>query len=259
MEILANEVALDNRPVTTKIYEREEDLAGVPLRKHTEGLEAPIRVVTIENSDSCTCCAPHVKTTGEIGLIKITQRTAWKGGTRITFLCGERALKYTEEQQRLVRALCLKFSTGSETLFATVEKIGAELEKEKKLNRAMADRLQEYYKEELQKKAVAVKSISLITEVAETDSRQLRPLALSTLTEKAVTLLFARDGEKTGYVLVSKGIKENMGEWLQAVNAATGGKGGGRGDMAQGSCAGAVSPETVAQLKNYLILRLKNI
>lgn len=58
IEQLANRVARENRAVTAVIYKTEEELEGLPLRKHTEGLTAPIRVVTIEGADSCTCCAP---------------------------------------------------------------------------------------------------------------------------------------------------------------------------------------------------------
>ena len=85
MEDMANGLVRRNLPVTATIYDSEEDLAGVPLRKHAEGLIAPIRVVSIEDADSCTCCAPHVHSTGEIGAIKIVSAVAYKGGMRMTF------------------------------------------------------------------------------------------------------------------------------------------------------------------------------
>ena len=91
IENLANRLAAENAAVTATIYESEEDLKGIPLRKHAEGLTAPIRIVTIEGSDACTCCAPHVKRTGEIGQLKIIEAIPYKGGTRCTFLCGMRA------------------------------------------------------------------------------------------------------------------------------------------------------------------------
>ena len=78
METMANNLVRKNLPVRAKIYASEDDLVGVPLRKHTEGLTAPIRVVTIEGADSCTCCAPHVHFTGEIGVSPSGSRPLWR-------------------------------------------------------------------------------------------------------------------------------------------------------------------------------------
>ena len=259
MEAMANAVVMDNRPVTAKIYETEAELEGVKLRKHTEGLEAPIRVVTVENADSCTCCAPHVKFTGEIGLIKIIQFASYKGGTRVTFLCGGRALSYVNRQSETVKLLANRFSTAAEKLPEIMEKQCAELEDLKKKNKSLSADLELYLTAELKQKAEQIKGIALLAETVKTDVKRLRPLAQSTLTEKSITLLLAENGGQTGYVLVSRGLKEDMGAWLQAVNAATGGKGGGRGDMAQGSCAGAVSPETLEQLRQYMRSRCRDI
>lgn len=259
MEDIANAVVMDNRPVTARIYKTEEELEGVKLRKHTEGLEAPIRVVTVENSDSCTCCAPHVKNTGEIGLIKITQFASYKGGTRVTFLCGERALKYVQKEQDILKELAGRFSTATDKLPEVIEKQCAELEEEKKRSRQLSVDLEGYLTAELKAKAEKSGSISLLVERVKADPKRLRPLAQSTLTGKSITLLFAQNGESVGYVLVCSGLKENMGEWIPAINAALNGKGGGRGDMAQGSAQTTLSEETFAQLKSYMRARTAGI
>lgn len=255
MEDMANAVVMDNRPVTAKIYETEEELEGVKLRKHTEGLEAPIRVVTIENSDSCTCCAPHVNFTGEIGLIKVTQFASYKGGTRVTFLCGERALKFMQREQDILKGIAGRFSTAAEKLPEVINKQCEDLEEEKKRNKQLSAELELYLTAELKQKAENVKGVSLLVERVKTDPKHLRPLAQSTLGAKSVTLLFAENGGSVGYVLVCSGLKDNMGEWLPAVNTALNGKGGGRGDMAQGSAPGTLSEETLEQLKNYMKAR----
>ena len=260
MEDLANAVVMDNRPVSAKIYETEAELEGVPLRKHTEGLEAPIRVVTVENADSCTCCAPHVKFTGEIGLIKITQFASYKGGTRVTFLCGGRALSYVQREQDIIKALAGRFSTAGEKLPEVIEKQCQELDEEKKRNKQLSADLEQYLTAELKAKAEPVRNVSLLVERVKTDAKRLRPLAQSTLQNKSITLLFAENNGSVGYVLVCSGLKENMGEWLQAVNAALNGKGGGRGDMAQGSAPGeALSEETLDQLRRYMRARCSSL
>lgn len=261
MESLANIIVRDNKPVTAKIYEKVEDLDNIQLRKQTEGLTAPIRVVSIEGSDSCTCCAPHVKYTGEIGLIKIIQAVAYKGGMRITFLCGERAYNYADKMQKIVDSLSRRFSTGYDKVEESVEKVLSELDAVKKQNKALSARLEGYVAAELRQEAEDVKGKRLLVKVVEdTEPKRLRPLCQSTLNGKSLTLLLCPKGEQLNYILMCKDIKLDMGEVLQAVNAILNGKGGGRGDMAQGS---AKRPEGLdeicGQLKFYLTQRLKGI
>lgn len=51
-----------------------------------------LRLVKIEEIDLCACCAPHVKNTGEIGIIKILACYRHRGGTRLIMVCGKSAL-----------------------------------------------------------------------------------------------------------------------------------------------------------------------
>lgn len=258
METMANGLVRRNLPVTAAIYESEEALKGVPLRKHTEGLTAPIRVVSIEGADSCTCCAPHVHFTGEIGVIKIVSAVAYKGGTRMTFLCGGRALGLFQRLQGTVDAIARKFSTAGEEALSAVEKQEAELKEAKKEKAALTARLEEYLTAELRAQAEDVKGKKLLVRLTDADPKRLRPLALSTLPERGLTLLLTEKNGQVTYVLCANGLKLDMGELIIAVNLALGGKGGGRGTLAQGS---APTPsglsETVEQLSSYLRNRLK--
>lgn len=257
METMANDLVRKNLPVTAAIYETEDDLQGVPLRKHAEGLIAPIRVVSIEGADSCTCCAPHVRFTGEVGVAKIVSAVAYKGGMRMTFLCGGRALKQFQKLQMTVDAIARKFSTAGEEALSAVEKQEAELKEIKKEKAALTARLEEYLTAELKAQAEDVKGMKLLVRLTETDPKRLRPLALATLPEKGLTLLLTEKNGQLTYVLCANGLKLDMGELIPAVNLALGGKGGGRGTLAQGSAPAPTGlPETVEQLKTYLKQRL---
>ena len=259
MEDMANGLVRRNLPVTAAIYESEEALQGVPLRKHAEGLVAPIRVVSIRDADSCTCCAPHVRYTGEIGVIKIVSAVAYKGGMRMTFLCGGRALKHFQRLQTTVDAIARKFSTAGDEVLSAVEKQEAELKAIKKEKADLTGRLEEYLTAELKAQAEDVKGKKLLVRLTDTDPKRLRPLALATLPEKGLTLLLTDKLGQLSYVLCANGLKLDMGELIPAVNLALGGRGGGRGTLAQGS---APTPtglfETVEQLKTYLKQRLAN-
>ena len=259
MEDMANGLVRRNLPVTAAIYDSEEDLKDVPLRKHAEGLTAPIRVVTIEGADACTCCAPHVRFTGEIGVIKIVAAAAYKGGMRMTFLCGGRALQQFQRLQITVDAIARRFSTAADEALSAVEKQEAELKAVKKEKAALTARLEEYLTAELKGRAEDVKGKKLLVALADTDPKRLRPLALSTLPERGLTLLLTEAGGQVTYVLCANGLKLDMGEVIPAVNLALGGKGGGRGTLAQGSApTPAGLGETVEQLKAYLMQRVRN-
>ena len=259
MEDMANGLVRRNLPVTATIYDSEEDLAGVPLRKHAEGLIAPIRVVSIEDADSCTCCAPHVHSTGEIGAIKIVSAVAYKGGMRMTFLCGGRAMKQFQKLQTAVDAIARKFSTAGDEVLSAVEKQEAELKAVKKEKADLTARLEGYLTAELKAQAEDVKGKKLLVRLTDTDPKRLRPLALATLPEKGLTLLLTERNGQLSYVLCANGLKLDMGELIPAVNLALGGRGGGRGTLAQGSAPTPSGlPETVEQLRTYLKQRLAN-
>ncbi|MBQ5992158.1 MAG: hypothetical protein IJL62_06400 [Clostridia bacterium] len=253
IENLANRLAAENAAVTATIYETEEALKGIPLRKHAEGLTVPIRIVTIEGSDACTCCAPHVKRTGEIGQLKIVEAIPYKGGTRCTFLCGMRALSHAQTMQDAVTAIALRFSTSRDQAEAAVQKQADELSETKKALRQAYAALDEYLAKSLKAEAEDVNGVKLIVKMLESvDAKRLRAIAGATMTDRALSVLFSDTGDRVSYLLASNGIKADTGVLIAAVNAAFAGNGGGRGTLAQGSAkktAGAA--ETVEVLRTY--------
>ena len=253
IERLANRLAAENAKVTATIYETENDLKGIPLRKHAEGLTAPIRIVTIEGSDACTCCAPHVRRTGEIGQLKIVEAIPYKGGTRCTFLCGMRALAHAQAMQDAVTSIALRFSTARDQAEAAVEKQSEELSSTKRELRQAYAALDEYLVKELCAEAEDVKDTKLIVRILEhVDAKRLRAIAGGTMGTRSLTALFSDTGDRLSYILASNGIKEDMGVLIGAVNAAFSGNGGGRGTLAQGSAKRPSDlPETVESLRTY--------
>ena len=93
LEIAANRAVYENLPVTVT-YPDADALAALSYRAKLE-LTENVRIVTIGDIDVCACCAPHVAYTGEIGCIRIIGAIRWKGGMRLTVVCGARALADT--------------------------------------------------------------------------------------------------------------------------------------------------------------------
>ncbi len=259
-ELLANAYVWRNLPVKTAFYDSEEDVKSLPLRKHAEGLTAPIRIVSIEDADMCTCCAPHCALTGEIGSIFVLDAAGYKGGTRVTFLCGERALKRHRAEHDDLDAIGRRFSTARENAVSAVAKLSDEYGALKKRERELAKELNGFLSNELRSNAkqagkfrVAVRLFSGM------DAGRLKDLAQCAAEPGVLAVLFSQLDGKLSYVLASgEKFPLDVGELIPAVNAATGGKGGGRGTLAQGMAqSDSGAEETVKQVEDYLVRRLK--
>ena len=121
IELTVNQLIWHNLPVKC-YFPSEEELSGLDYRSKKELLGA-IRIVEIEGVDVCACCAPHVAWTGEIGFLKVVKTQNYKGGVRVYILCGERGLKYLDEQQKIVSDLGVFLTTGSDKIFDSVKRL----------------------------------------------------------------------------------------------------------------------------------------
>ena len=258
-ELLANRFVWKNLPVQATFYESEAEVKALPLRKHAEGLQPPIRIVHVEGADMCTCCAPHCYTTGEIGSVFVADASSYKGGTRITFFCGERALKLHRAQHDDLDAIARRFSCQREAAVSAVKKLSDDYGALKKSERELAKSLNGYMAAEFLQSAVSAGKYRVIAQlVSGVDGGRLKDLSQAACADKTLTLLLSETEERLSYVLATgANFSIDVSELMPAVNAALGGKGGGRGTLAQGtapSVSGA--KEALEQLKTYFVKRL---
>lgn len=96
-------------------YPDKEILKNLDYRSKLEMTEN-VRIVEIcgqnedEYYDRCACCAPHVATTSEIGILLITGSINYKGGTRLTMVCGENAYKTAKNMLTSVKEIAVELS-----------------------------------------------------------------------------------------------------------------------------------------------------
>lgn len=110
---IAENVEIDAR------YPERDELEQMEYRSKIE-ISGPLRIVTIPGYDVCACCAPHVKRTGEIGMLKVMGVQNYKGGVRISILCGFRALTEYREKSRVISDLMHLLSVGQNEIFERV-------------------------------------------------------------------------------------------------------------------------------------------
>lgn len=150
IEYAVNEVIIKNLPVEVSFPSKEE-LAALDYRSKIE-IEGQVRIVTIPGVDVCACCAPHVKRTGEIGMLKVMTLQNYKGGVRISILCGFRALEAFREKSAVVNAISNTLTSNQEMLPDLVEKM-------KKSNQDL-----KYQLAEAKQKLIAVKMAEIPAE-----------------------------------------------------------------------------------------------
>src|SRR3954469_16474429 len=86
----ANRVVWEDRPVGIRFASAEE-AAAMGLRKESKR-EGTLRLIDVEGFDLSACGGTHVARTGAIGIIAVSATERFRGGLRVTFLCGGRAL-----------------------------------------------------------------------------------------------------------------------------------------------------------------------
>ncbi|MCR4739608.1 MAG: hypothetical protein K5886_05020 [Lachnospiraceae bacterium] len=234
LEYEANRVVYRNLPVTCVYYEPSK-LDGMEYRSKKE-FESQVRIVTIPGVDVCACCAPHVKNTGEVGIIKIIGAIRHKGGMRFTILCGERAYKYLSRLKEISDELTGLLSAGNDAMIPAVKRLLEENEALKiKIKNGEAQRLKEDIK------AIPEDSENAILFTGEIDNLVQRN-AVNELARKhrGICAVFAAAGSKKAdepesYKYICSWPGGDAGEAAAFLKKEFNAKGGGSKEMVQGT------------------------
>lgn len=108
-EALANRIVMDDVPVSVTWH---DDPSALPkaVRKD-EPVSGPIRLVHVGEFDANPCCGTHCGRSGQVGPIKVLRTERKKGGLRVEFVCGGRALRDYARRHETLRAVALTLTT----------------------------------------------------------------------------------------------------------------------------------------------------
>lgn len=230
IETLANQAVRDNLPVRAS-FPDPEALSSLEYRSKLE-LTHDVRIVEIPGVDRCACCAPHVKRTGEIGLIKLLSAERHRGGVRIELVCGMDALRECRLMQENVTAISGLLSARRAKSAAAVERVLAEQarlkERVAELSMALA---------QLKAESIGYTEGNICVFDNVLDEVALREL-VNLLVEKCGGMAGAFSGsDETGYLYIIGSKNIDLRERSREINAAINGKGGGTPEMIRGRAA----------------------
>ena len=264
VERRVNEAILANVAVNAAIMSMEDAQKTGAMMLFGEKYGDEVRVLQMGGFSTELCGGTHVSRTGDIGLFKIISEGGIAAGVRrIEAITGLNALKWAQEQERLVKDIIAETKAQTEKDVLAKIQAGATHAKalEKELARAKAE-LAVHAGAKLLDDAKDLGAAKLVAAQIEADAAALREIVtdLTGKSEQAVVLLAAvNEGKVSLCAGVSKALtgKVKAGDLVKFAAEQVGGKGGGRPDLAQagGTDAGKL-PEMLASAEEWVKAKL---
>ena len=264
VERRVNEAILANVAVNAAIMSMEDAQKTGAMMLFGEKYGDEVRVLQMGGFSTELCGGTHVSRTGDIGLFKIISEGGIAAGVRrIEAITGLNALKWAQEQERLVKDIIAETKAQTEKDVLAKIQAGAAHAKalEKELARAKAE-LAVHAGAKLLDDAKDLGSAKLVAAQIEADAAALREIVtdLTGKSEQAIVLLAAvNDGKVSLCVGVSKPLtgKVKAGDLVKFAAEQVGGKGGGRPDLAQAGGSDVEKlPAMIDSVKDWVSAKL---
>lgn len=238
-EMLTNEIIWDNRPVHIEYMDSTEAVKlKDQMRKYNDKLTGTLRIVSIENADVCTCCGTHPTSTGMVGSVKVIRKEKHKGGSRIEFLCGRRALLDADKKNSLVLRIADSFSTKVENVEAMLAKQEEEIvQLHLKLKNLTLKALDAQIEDSLALAPTCCNGAKLLVlAIPDGDGKEGKQiLPKVTAIPNTISLIMSVQPERISYIVATTpGTPGNCQQYIRLLNESFGGRGGGKPDCTQG-------------------------
>jgi alanyl-tRNA synthetase len=228
----ANEVVWQARPVTVRTLSREQArLDGIVVPPEAD--EA-VRIVEAEGFDRQPCGGTHPRSTAEVGLVLVLGHERYKGGTRVHFACGFRALAHARSHRIGLEQAGAALSAAPAAVPEAAFRLKAQLAEAQ----ARGDELLARAIEGEAHRLLAARPSPeepVVAVLPGWPPADLRMLAQQLVRLQPCVALLGSVTDKAHAVFAqSDGLPHDVGALLQEAMRAIGGRGGGRGNLAQG-------------------------
>ena len=208
-------------------FPSEYEIENLDYRSKLD-LKEGVRLVRIGEADLCACCAPHVKRTGEIGVVKILDFMRHRGGVRIVMKSGLKALFDYREKYTSVYDVSVMLSSKQHEIASFVDK---KIKENEKLHRDFNSFKMQIAENDKENLLFVGDSAFFITSFY--DSDMMRELANFGMTKKEICVVLSGN-EESGFSYVAGSLSFDLNKFAKHFNFALNGRGGGRGTMIQG-------------------------
>ena len=243
----ANRVVWEDRPVTIR-FGTAEEAAAMGMRKESQRT-GTLRLIDVKDYDLSACGGTHVDRTGAIGIIAIGGWEKFRGGSRVEFLCGDRALQRFRLWRDSLAAIQKHLSVPPAEMAASIERMQ---EEGKALQRTIRGFQEKVAIHEAQ--VLLAKGDIIVESIDGWDAQGLKAIAAAATAAQpqAVVVLFTT--ATPAQVVVARGAaaRVDASAILKQLAAKFGGKGGGKPDLAQGGGLSAGSKDLIAAAREIL-------
>jgi alanyl-tRNA synthetase len=251
-EVAANRAVWDDRVVSVR-YVTEQEARQLPLRKESVRI-GTLRLIDIDGIDLSACGGTHVQRTGEIGQIAVSSWERFKGGQRIEFLCGGRALVRFQQLRDASAAAVRLLSVLPSDLPEAIGRLQSEA---KEQARALSALQQELAVHEAATLASAAEPLPdgggrMVLRSVAGDALRLKTLAVATARKDIVTVLVSDSTPALAVAARGPALSLSCQSIVAALTTQFGGRGGGKPDLAQ--CGGLQgTPEAILDAARAVI------
>jgi alanyl-tRNA synthetase len=248
----ANRIVWEDRPVAIRFASADE-AASLGLRKESKR-EGTLRLIEIEGFDLSACGGTHVARTGGIGMIVVSGTERFKGGSRVTFLCGGRALQGFRALRDVVASSVRVMSVVPGELPGAIERLQGE---GKELRRQLKDvqlRLAVHEADALADAATLIGPFKFVgATLPGWDVNAIKTIASRVIERPThVVVLLSEPAPASIVIARSADVALDSGSILKHVIAKHGGKGGGRAELAQGGGITAPAADVLQSVRDTL-------
>jgi alanyl-tRNA synthetase len=249
----ANRVVWENREVSVRFVSADE-VARLPLRKDPvrEGI---LRLVEISDFDLSACGGTHVSRTGAIGMIAVTSVERFRGGSRLTFVCGGRAARTFRTYRDAVAGAVRVLSVLPNELPSAVERSQVEAKEARKAVGRLQVTLAGHEALRLLNEASTIDGLRVVTaSVDGWDAAGLKAIASALAAQEGVAAVLLSVGDPAAIVVArSHDVDVDAGKTLRTLLDRFGGRGGGKLDLAQGAGLRGTTDEILAAARDLLV------
>jgi alanyl-tRNA synthetase len=248
----ANRIVWEDRPVSIR-FAGPDEIAALPLRKEPKR-DGILRLIDVHDFDLSACGGTHVARTGAIGIIAVAATERFRGGSRVTFLCGGRALTGYRALRDAVGGSVRALSVLPAELPAAIERLQGDARELRKQIKDFQSKLAIQEADALADGAVVSGDVRIVAaSLSGWDAGGLKVVAARIVERpRHVAVLVSEPAPSALVVARAGGLSHDAGALLRQLVERHGGKGGGRPELAQGGGITAAAPDVLKSARELL-------